>query len=56
VLDDHFESWFLTYDKPPAETPEGLESVVGLGYGRDWLEPPDDPLVNGGKRREPAQR
>jgi hypothetical protein len=45
VLDDHFEGWFLTYDRPPSETPEGLESVVGLGLGRDWLPPPKDPLV-----------
>jgi hypothetical protein len=49
VLDDHFESWFLTYDQPPGETPEGLESVVGLGQGQDWLAPPNDPLANGGR-------
>jgi hypothetical protein len=47
VLDDHFEGWFLAYDKAPAESPEGLESVVGLGHGRDWLPPPNDPLVEG---------
>jgi Acetoacetate decarboxylase (ADC) len=40
VLDDHFECWFLHYDEPPAEAPEGLESVVGLGQGQEWLEPP----------------
>ena len=28
VLDDHFECWFLHYGQPPAEIPEGLESVV----------------------------
>lgn len=43
VLDDHCESWFLTYDQPPEAAPEGLESVAGLGLGQDWLAPPDDP-------------
>ena len=45
VLDDHMESWFLTFGTPPAEAPEGLESVAGLGLGRDWLAPPDDPAA-----------
>jgi acetoacetate decarboxylase len=36
VLDDHFEGWFLTYDRPPETAPEGLESVVDLGLGREW--------------------
>jgi hypothetical protein len=40
VLDDHCESWFLTYAEPPADLPEGLESVVDLGLGREWLPPP----------------
>ena len=40
VLDDHFESWFLMYDSPPTQRPEGLESVVDLGLGQQWLEPP----------------
>jgi hypothetical protein len=43
ILDDHMESWFLTFPEPPARAPEGLESVVGLGLGREWLAPPDDP-------------
>src|SRR5829696_1890215 len=42
VLDDHMESWFLTFATPPTEAPEGLESVVDLGLGREWLAPPDD--------------
>jgi hypothetical protein len=40
ILDDYFESWFLTSDQPPAPTPEGLESVVHLGLGEQWLPPP----------------
>jgi hypothetical protein len=43
ILDDHSESWFLSYERPPEHAPEGLESVVGLGLGEDWLPPPDDP-------------
>jgi hypothetical protein len=37
ILDDHVETWFLTYREPPQEQMEGLESVVGLGLGREWL-------------------
>lgn len=40
ILDDHFESWFMTYDTPPKEMPEGYESVFHLGLGEDWLAPP----------------
>lgn len=40
VLDDHFESWFMTYDEPPAKMPEGLESVFHLGLSEEWLAPP----------------
>lgn len=40
VLDDHFEAWFLHYDQPPADVPEGMESVVDLGQGQEWLAPP----------------
>ena len=45
ILDDHTESWFLTFRKPPTQAPEGLESVVGLGLGQEWLAPPDDPAA-----------
>ncbi len=41
VLDDHFECWFLSDLHPPRLAPEGLESVVNLGLGRDWPNPPD---------------
>lgn len=40
VLDDHLECWFLTYDKAPAVPPAGMESVVNLGLGQQWLAPP----------------
>lgn len=40
ILDDHMETWFLTYDEPPEQMPEGLESVVDLGLSEEWLEPP----------------
>ncbi len=43
VLDDHFEGWFLSYDEPPPEVPEGMESVASLGLGQEWLEPPKAP-------------
>jgi hypothetical protein len=41
VLDDHFECWFLSYDIPQLEKPEGMESVVSLGQGQEWLTAPD---------------
>jgi hypothetical protein len=45
VLDDYFESWFLTHDTPPQEVPEGLESVVDLGRSEEWPPPPQrDPI------------
>jgi hypothetical protein len=40
VLDDHVDSWFLSYEQPPSTPPEGLESVVGLGLSEEWLAPP----------------
>jgi Acetoacetate decarboxylase (ADC) len=46
ILDDHMESWFLTFDTPPTQAPEGLESVVDLGLGEEWLAPPDDPKAD----------
>lgn len=45
VLDDHFEGWFLDFAQPPAEVPEGMESVVDLGQSQEWLPPPDDPAL-----------
>jgi hypothetical protein len=40
TLDDHFEAWFLDYDKVPGSMPEGMESVVDLSRSEDWLAPP----------------
>jgi hypothetical protein len=40
VLDDHSESWFLSEAKLPTVVPEGMESVVNLGQGQEWLAPP----------------
>jgi len=39
VLDDHCESWFLSYDQPPQVAPEGIESVADLGTSQEWLAP-----------------
>jgi len=49
VLDDYFESWFLSYEDPVDPRPEGLESVVDLGLGEDWLAPPDRGAVHSRK-------
>ena len=38
-LDDHVEGWFLSEDRLPEKAP-GLETVVHLGLGEEWLEPP----------------
>jgi hypothetical protein len=40
VLDDHFECWFESFERPPAEAPEGFESVFGLPLSEEWLPPP----------------
>ncbi len=43
VLDDHSESWFLSFDSPPTRAPEGFESVINLGLGEQWPPPPTAP-------------
>ena len=43
VLDDHSESWFLGFDRPPDQPPEGMESVMDLGLGQEWPPPPTSP-------------
>ncbi len=40
ILDDHFDSWFMTYEQPPTEMPEGLESIYNLGLSQKWLPAP----------------
>lgn len=44
VLDDHFESWFIASEAPPAVAPEGMESVMGLGLSEAWPAPPTAPV------------
>jgi hypothetical protein len=43
ILDDHYESWFLSYEGDAPKPPEGMESVVNLGLGEEWLDPPTAP-------------
>lgn len=43
VLDDHAESWFLGFHRPPEQPPEGMESVIDLGLGQEWPPPPSAP-------------
>jgi len=40
LLDDHYESWFLSETQLPGTLPEGMESVVNLGQSQEWLAPP----------------
>jgi len=40
VLDDHFESWFISERQLPKVISEGMESVVNLGQSQQWLAPP----------------
>jgi hypothetical protein len=46
ILDDHIDSWFLSFATPPSAVPEGMESVVGLGQSQEWLAPPRDPALD----------
>jgi hypothetical protein len=50
-LDDYFESWFLSYERPPDDAPEGLPSVVNLGQSQAWLPPPSAPYEGPGVLR-----
>ncbi len=40
VLDDHFECWFMSEAQRQTVVPEGMESVVNLGQGQEWLAAP----------------
>ncbi|MDE1148859.1 MAG: acetoacetate decarboxylase family protein [Azospirillaceae bacterium] len=42
VLDDYFESWFVTEETEPQKPlSEGLETTYGLGITQTWLAPPN---------------
>jgi hypothetical protein len=45
ILDDHIDSWFLSFQAPPSVVPEGLESVADLCQSQEWLESPRDPSL-----------
>jgi acetoacetate decarboxylase len=51
ILDDHCESWFLSFDQPPTVAPEGFASVVDLDQSQAWLDPP---TADGRKPQEPS--
>ncbi|MCA1579905.1 MAG: acetoacetate decarboxylase family protein [Acidobacteria bacterium] len=53
ILDDHCESWFVSFREPPASAPEGLESVVRLGLGEQRLPPPGIPSPKSPNPRSP---
>ena len=40
VLDDYFESWFITSPQPVTTPVEGLENTYPLGLAQEWLTPP----------------
>jgi hypothetical protein len=44
VLDDYFETWFLSFEKKPESAPSGLETVVNLPLSEEWLPPPSAPV------------
>ena len=46
LLDDYFESWFISNSEAIESQPEGLESVAQLGFGEEWLAPPDRETVD----------
>lgn len=46
VLDDYFESWFISGTEAIESQPEGLESVTDLGLDEEWLAPPDREKVD----------
>ena len=50
TLDDHCESWFMTYDETPTQLPEGMESVVDLSNSEEWLPPPRAPVPGTGEQ------
>jgi hypothetical protein len=43
-LDDHAESWFLSFPEAPPVRPEGMETVIELGLSEEWPAPPTAPV------------
>ncbi|PPD02540.1 MAG: acetoacetate decarboxylase [Methylobacter sp.] len=43
VLDDYFESWFITETDAPAHAMPGLEMTYSLSQSQAWLAPPGRP-------------
>jgi len=54
VLDDHFESWFISHPAKPNTNGEGMESVISLGLNEVWLPPPR-PVPPGGAPPPPQR-
>src|SRR3989442_2395170 len=40
ILDDHVDSWFLSYENPPQEAPDGIESIVDLSLSQERVTAP----------------
>src|SRR5277367_1786338 len=47
ILDDHFETWFVSHKKQVEHAPPGLQEVVNLPLSQDWLPPPSAPIPGG---------
>ncbi|HEX2659676.1 MAG TPA: acetoacetate decarboxylase family protein [Polyangia bacterium] len=43
-LDDHAETWFLSFPEAPSVRPEGMETVQNLGLSQEWPPPPSAPV------------
>jgi len=54
VLDDHFESWFLSSAQASTTRPEGMESVIDLPLDETW-PPAPRPIPAGGAPPPPTR-
>ena len=43
-LDDHAESWFLSFPQAPSVCPDGMETVQHLSLSQEWPPPPCAPV------------
>lgn len=52
LLDDYFEAWFLTHDRPPdpSNPPEGMESTINLCQSQEWMNEPFAPVPSPTRR------